>query len=272
MSLPISTGRKWLLSTCRGRVKHLRAHLPTWLALMPHWEPCIVCCDDSEAFEYAAGELVLAGRGLCLSLEQGQFFNRLEAIRAGIRVIRTGIAPTGQGLTAEHYMRTCRGCSSTIADDDVVAMWDCDAVALRGTERALSAVGPGEVAIAGSTARQEMGILVAPVALVAVGLEEIPVGMFADYGHEDCALRLGVWAHCRQYFVRLRPCWSRANHPDRMRREHYRDLMDVSGQRNGLALAELVARLLKPEEISRWRADCYFPGTYQTKAMVRRAG
>lgn len=271
MSSPINTGRKWLLSTCRGRVQHLRTHLPNWLAMMLHWEPCIVCCDDREAFEYAAGELVLAGRGLCLFVEQGPYFNRLEAIRAGIRVIRTGIAPAGQGFTVEHYMRTCGSCSSTTADDDVVAMWDCDTVALRGTDRTLSAIGPGEVAIAGSKMRQEMGIFVASVRLLTLGLAEIPVGMFHDYGHEDCALRLGVWAHCHQYFVRLRPCWSRANHPDRMRREHYRDLMDVSGQRNGLALAELVARLLRPEEISRWRADCYFPGTYQTKGTVRRA-
>lgn len=266
MNSPTSTGRKWLLSTCRGRVRHLRAHLPTWLELMPTWEPAIVCCDDHEAFEFAAGELMLAGRGLCLFTEQGPYFNRLEAIRLGVGVIQSGCVPTGQAFTARVFR------PNPIADNDLVAMWDADAVALRTTERSLAHLGPGDVAISGSTLRQEMGVLVASLHLLRLGLEAIPPGAFVGYGHEDCALRVGVWAHHRKPFVRLRPCWSRATHSDRMRREHYRDLMDVSGNRNGQALAELVARLMRPEEIPQWREDCYVPGTYQTKPAVRRAG
>ncbi len=257
MSSPINGGRKWLLSTCRGRVQHLREHLPNWLERMPTWDPVVVCCDDHAAFEYCAGELMLAGRGIALLTEQGQYFNRLEAIRAGIGVIQSGLCPTGQAFTARIFP------PDPAADNDLVAMWDADTVAIRGTEHALSTLTATDVAIAASTQRQEMGILVASVRLLRLGLEEIPPNWFRNYGHEDCGLRLGVWAHHRREFLKIRPCWSRKQHGDRMRREHYGDLLDRSGARNCEVLGELVARLVPPGDVPLWREHCYFPGTYQ---------
>lgn len=257
MSSPTNGGRKWLLSTCRGRVDHLRAHLPNWLEKMPTWEPVVVCCDDSAAFEYCAGELTLAGRGIALLTEQGQYFNRLEAIRLGIGVIQSGVVPAGQAFTARVFP------PNESADNDLVAMWDADTVAIRGTERALSTLAHNDVAIAGSTQRQEMGLLVASVRLLRLGLEEIPTNCFRNYGHEDCGLRLGVWAHHRREFVKIRPCWSRKQHNDRLRREFYGDVLDRSGERNNQALGELVARLVPPGCVPLWREHCYFPGTYQ---------
>lgn len=262
MSSPTNGGRKWLLSTCRGRVEHLRKHLPNWLERMPTWDPVVVCCDDPAAFEYVSGELMLAERGIALLTEQGQYFNRLEAIRMGIGVIQSGIVPKGQAFTARVFP------PDQVADNDLVAMWDADTVAIRGTERALSVLTAADVAIAASTQRQEMGILVASVRLLRLGLEEIPPYHFKNYGHEDCGLRLGVWTHHRREFVKIRPCWSRLQHGDRLRREFYGDVLDRSGERNCVALGELVARLVPVGDVPLWREHCYFPGTYQNRKIA----
>lgn len=262
MSSPTSA-RKWLLSTCRGRVAHLRKHLPTWLERLPSWDPVVVCCDDKEAFEYVAGELMLAERGICLFVEQGQYFNRLEAIRAGIGVIQSGVVPCGQAFTAS----VCA--PNDLTDNDLVAMWDADAVALRGTERGLADLTTDDVAIAASKLRQEMGFFVASLHLLRLGLADIPVGMFESYGHEDCALRLAVWSHYKRPFVCVPLCWSRATHPDKMRHQFYRDgMMRRSGTLNGQRLGELLARLA-PGNYAQWRAHCYWPGTYVERPVTR---
>jgi hypothetical protein len=217
--------------------------LPSWLERLPSWEPAVICCDDPEAADYVSGELMLAERGACLVLEQGAYFNRLEAIRAGIGVLQSGFVPCGQMFTAREFP------ANPDADNDLVAMWDADTVAVRSTERALASLGPSDVAIAGSKVRDDMGFLVASLGVLRRALAQIPVGMFQGYGPEDCALRLAVWKEVRKPFARVSPCWARRQHSDTDRTRFMGQHISVSGAANHRALGELASMLLEPGEI-----------------------
>jgi hypothetical protein len=243
----------WILTTCRGRLEHLRESLPSWLERMPRWDPVVMCCDDPQAEEYAAGELHLAQRGFCVGLAQGQFFNRLEACRAGINLIGSGFDPAGQAITARNWQ------VNPVADDDMVAFLDADTVAIPGTtDTRLRSIGPNDVGISGTGIRDDMGLIVASVRVFREALALIRVGSFVGYGPEDCALRVACWTVVRKPFVRLPSCWARKRHSDRLRTAFHERSMGASSKGNCDALGDLVARIVRPGDMAQCHADCQF--------------
>lgn len=267
MSLPTENSqRRWLLCTCRGRLQHLRAHLPTWLEQMPGWHPVIVCCDDSPAFEYAADELQKAGRGFALWLEQGPHFNKIEAMREGLLVIASKLEPAGQAFTIRPLapMDDVRG-------NDQVAIWDADTLAMRNTERALAAIELDEVAVVNRGARDDLGFLVAPLRLLVAAFALIPPGEFEGWGPEDCAIRVACWYYYRKPFRLIRPCWARAQHQDALRGRFQGLNLKSSAWVNAQALAALAARLLTPEERTQCELECHWRETWSAAKGGRRA-
>jgi hypothetical protein len=243
----------------------LRKHLPSWLELMPEWQPAIVCCDDSPAFEYVADELHQAGRGFALWLEQGPTFNKIEAMRAGLLTIASGIDPAGQAFT----VRPPAELAESRADDQV-AIWDADTMAMRHTERALSAVEASAVAVVGRGSRDDLGFLLAPLRLLVAGFALIPPGEFEGWGPEDCAMRVAVWYYYRRPFSLVRPCWARAQHQDALRGRFQALNLKSSAWVNAQALAALAVRLLTPEERTQCETDCHWRETVATCAKGGR--
>jgi hypothetical protein len=267
MSSPTeSNPRRWLLCTCRGRLQHLRAHLPTWLEQMPDWHPVVVCCDDAQAFEFAADELQKAGRGFALWLEQGPQFNKIEALRAGLLVIASGLEPKGQAFTVRPPVTM-----DDVRGNDQVAIWDADTLAMRTTERALAAIDPAEVAVVNRGSRDDLGFLAAPFRLLVAAFGLIPPGQFEGWGPEDCAIRVAVWYYYRRPFRLVRPCWARAQHQDALRGRFQALNLASSAWANGQALAALAARLLTPEERAQCEQDCHWRETFTAAKGGRRA-
>lgn len=260
-----SKPRRWLLSTCRGRLLHLRAHLPTWLDQMPEWHPVVVCCDDSPAFEFVAEQLANAGRGFALWVEQGERFNKIEAMRFGLLVIASGLDPRGQAFTVRPTV------TDTARGDDQVVIWDADSLALRSTERALSSIEPQEVAVINRGARDDLGFLAAPLRLLVAAFGLLPPGEFEGWGPEDCAIRLALWYYYRKPFRLISPCWARATHDDALRGRFQHLNLRSSAYVNAQALAALAARLLTPEERQQCEADCHWRETVTLAAGGRRA-
>jgi hypothetical protein len=247
-------GRRWIITTCRGRVDHLRVSLPSWLELAPSWDPIVVCCDDPVATEYVSGELVLAHRGICLELEQGQYFNRLEAIRVGLKLARAGFDARGQTIGVRSIEQAA-GCVG-FGEDDMVALLDADTVAIRKTEALLDSIDSSDVGICGFGTRDDIGFLVCSVRVLTAALAEIPEGMFQGYGPEDSSTRVACWAQVKRPFVLVPALWARQTHSDALRTRFHRVGMAGSVPANALAMGELMARLLAPEEIPRCEADC----------------
>jgi hypothetical protein len=246
--------RKWIVTTCRGRLQHLREALPSWLEKMPGWDPIVVCCDDPQATEYAAGELLLAHRGICLQLEQGQFFDRLEAIRAGIKVVAAGFNPQGQTISAASIRNTAG--ARMIGEWDMVALLDADTIATGKTQAAFDEIDPLSAAVAGSGGRDDVGVLVVGAEVLVDALKLLPVGSFEGYGLEDCAIRVACWACLKEPFERLPFAWLRRQHTEHSRVAHHSRGMRWAVARNRVSMGELMARIIAPEELARCRAEC----------------
>lgn len=248
---------KYLLSTCRGREMHLREALPTWLERMPTWTPVVVCCDDPRAAEYCCDEMERTGRGIAIVVTQGPEFNRLEAIRAGVRVLSSGVLaldrPRGAMLIsfADHDWPIV-----TRQDDSVVAIFDADTIATRQSERVFGAIFPDEVAISGTNIRDDFGLLVASLGVLRRAIDVIEPASFRGYGPEDCALRAAVWYANRRTFRRLTDGWTRRQHRNDLRTRYYPDGLRATAGRNNVALGELVAKLVDPQDIGMLAADC----------------
>jgi len=255
---PVSRPRKWIVTTCRGRVAHLRESLPTWLEKLPTWDPIVVCCDDPIAAEYAAGELVLARRGIVVQAIQGQYFNKIEALRVGVGIAACDFYPEGQVL-GEEWLALLEDDGDD--GDAMVALLDADTIATSRTEPLLNSVGLSDVGMCGWGTRDDMGILIASVRALWGGLRQIPKGMFEGYGPEDASLRVAVWTQVKKPFVPLLSTnWVRKAHTDRERTRFYAESMRSAVPANKAAQGELMARILAPDEVARCKADClYWP-------------
>jgi hypothetical protein len=231
----------------------LRVALPSWLERLPNWDPLVVCCDDPVATEYVAGELILAKRGICIEVTQGQYFNKLEAERIGVHAARLGVDPCGQTI-GERTLEQAKGCNGCTVDD-MVALLDADTVAVNKTAALLESIEPDDVGICGWGTRDDMGFLVASVDVLWRGLEQIPVGMFAGYGPEDAALRVACWTQVKKPFVTVPALWARRQHSDRERTRFHVVGMKGAVPANKAAQGELMARILKPEELPRCKVD-----------------
>jgi len=259
MNSPIKPrDRSWIITTCRGRAAHLRVSLPTWLERLADWEPIIVCCDDPEAAEYVAGELALSQRGILVSTNQGETFNKMEAIRLGAKIAASGFAPRGQSF-GDGVAKTHGWIGA--GERDMVALLDADTVANDRTWRVLAAVDPSNAGMCGTGTREDLGFLVCSLRALWAGLEQIPAGMFDGYGPEDASLRIAVWTQIKKPFLLLPADWARKRHPDALRTRFQRQSMKGSVLRNKLAQVALMRRLVAPEELARCKSDCLrWPG------------
>jgi hypothetical protein len=249
-----SHGRKWIVTTCRGRLAHLRESLPSWLEYLPDWDPVIVCCDDGAATEYASGEVVLAGRGICVTVFQGQYFNKLEAIRLGANVAASGFPPDGRTIDALN-MPPPDECGF-VGGEDMIAQLDADTIATPRTAAGLALVDAQNVGIAGWGTKDDMGVIVAPLGVFLKALESMPVGWFEGYGPEDSALRVACWVHVRKSFVDLPMCWRRRQHTDRERQRFHSRAVAGAVRKNQEVMNQLIRRLVAPEDQQKMRADC----------------
>jgi hypothetical protein len=247
-------GRKWIVTTCRGRVAHLRESLPSWLDLLPDWDPIVVCCDDPIATEYAAGELHLAQRGICVHVEQGQYFNKLEALRLGVSVAACGFESVGETITGTDWIeRTLR---NNALGQDMVALLDADTVATRRTPAVLAGIGMDDVAMCGFGTRDDLGFLVVSLQIIMAGIAKMPVGWFEGYGPEDAALRVACWTVVKKPFVQVPAFWARIQHRDTERTRFHSQAMLRAIPTNKRVMGELMARIVRPEEMAQCRADC----------------
>lgn len=259
--------RNWLLTTCRGRLDHLKESLPSWLRFMPNWDPMVVCPDDPAATDYAAETLHAAKRGIVITTTQGQHFNKLEAERVGIELATFALEPIGQCITCPPLPSALGGIETD--STDMIALWDADTVAIRGTERALSWVPPEDCGISSSGCRDDMGFLVTSVGTLAKAVRKIPAGSFVGYGPEDCAIRVACWTETRRPFVKIPACWARRQHSDALRIRHFGHSMAGSGRLNVTAMGELMSRIMKPEDFAICREHCLFgagPGVGSVRA------
>lgn len=229
----------WILTTCRGRVAHLRESLPSWLHHLRDWAPLVVCCDDREAFEYASGELRLANKGAVVYVEQGEYFSRLEAIRTGVRALLCGIQSNGDAheMTAlePHYYE-----NATIGGQ--IALLDADTVALCTTAQALAKIDRYDSGIVMGGIRDDMGFLICHGDAMRSAFDLIEPGTFNGYGFDDNAIRVGVWLACGGRMYPVRQCWARRLHSDRERTAYHAKPMGPASQLNGLALGALIAK------------------------------
>ena len=247
-------GRKWIVTTCRGRLEHLRGALPTWLEHLPDWDPVVVCCDDPAATEYAAGELILAHRGIVVQVEQGQYFNKLEAIRLGAQIAAAGFRCDGRIVNEADLERTTGG--RCVLPNDMVALLDADTYATPATGRGFALVDSQNAGIAGWGLRDDVGLLVAPLGILMKALDLMPVGWFEGYGPEDSALRVACWTFLRKSFVDLPMCWRRRQHNDRERQLHHSRAVMGAVRKNQEVMRELIRRIVAPEDRAQMAADC----------------
>jgi len=249
-------GRKWLLTTCRGRGHHLREALPTWLQHLPDWSPLVVCCDDLEAFTYAASALGTAGRGAAVFTRQGNYFSRLEAIRLGVRALETGIDDNGTSFKLQF------GAMATPEADlpGRIAIFDADTIALSVTKLSLATEDPGEVLISKPGARHNFGFIAAKACVIQRAVNAIPRGMFdAGYSFEDTAIRVAAWRETAGNFREVAPLWGRIGHTDTERVSNYENPMHISSRINATAIGRLISDLIIPSDWAECVHDC-MPG------------
>jgi hypothetical protein len=230
-----------IVTTCRDRWEHLAAALESWLTRLRGWVPIVVCCDDSVAAELASERLRAARCGLVVQTSQGQYFNRLEAIRVGASCL-----PSAPQAAGEFLQRTV-GSEHALAWPDAVpvmrvAILDADTVALGCTARVLESIGPDEIGVSTSQLRDDCGLLVCSGYALSAALGDIAPGLFAGYGWEDIALRMMAWYHGGERAVGLRPCWARIQHPERLRLAHHPGSIPEAAGANHAALMGLVAQ------------------------------
>src|SRR5512136_95510 len=237
-SIPAPRFNRWLLTTCRDRLAHLRESLPAALEWLPLWTPVVVCCDDPASTEYARGECAIHGRGLVLPLIQGQYFNKLEAERYGTGYLVATIA------TAE------------ASPDDLVCFWDADIVATRMTSTVLDPIVPPQVAVCGWGAQpDDFGFLVCPLGLLWRAFGLVEANTFEGYGPEDMALRIAIWSLMRQPFLQVPAEWAHRQHSTRLRSRHYAQGVRGSSAANAAQMEALAARLIPTEDRARLDED-----------------
>ena len=244
----------WLLTTCRGRVAHLREALPTWLDLLPDWSPLVICCDDRAAFDYASGELFLAGRGAAVYTSQGEWFSRLEAIRLGLYALEEGTIPDGRAFELQLPREDAP--IKTLGRPHLrgkIAIFDADTIALSMTGPTMSRVDQYAAGIAQSCIRDDMGFLLCAAEVLQYAVNQIERNAFNGYGFEDSALRVGAWHATNGAFMALPHCWARKVHNDAARDANYRQPMKLASQANAKALGSLITRLIEP---SKWVECC----------------
>jgi hypothetical protein len=256
MSSPIAPVRRWIVTTCRGRLAHLREALPTWLERLPNWDPIVVCCDDDEAATYAASELMAAKRGIAVRLTQGEYFNKLEALRAGIDFAQWGSLAKGGVFDAEAMDRSQLRSSHRPLEREMVALLDADTIATSQTAETLESIGVDEVGQCGFGTRDDLGLLVVNLDVLARGIALMPVGWFEGYGPEDCALRVACWTIVRKPFVQLPAHWVRRCHNDVERSRYHSRSVAEAVRINKQVMAELIERIVPPEDRKRCRAEC----------------
>lgn len=247
----------WILTTCRGRVSHLRESLPSWLDQLPNWSPLVICCDDREAFDYAAGELRLANRGAAIYVEQKDgWFNRLEGLRAGVVALLSGLESNGNSCDAvalEPYYRE----TSFIGGQ--VCLFDADTIAIRTTGAALARVGRYDAGFVQGGIRDDLGFLVCHGDALRAAFDMIEPYSFVGYGWDDMPIRVGVWVASGRKFVGVPPCWARKVHSNRERAAHHERGITESSKINGLALGKMIARVVPSSEWTECAAAC-LPG------------
>lgn len=229
---------RWLLTTCRDRLAHLRESLPAALERLPLWTPVVVCCDDPASVEYARGECAIHGRGWVLPVNQGQYFNKLEAERVGVGYL-VGLISTDDATP-----------------DDLVCLWDADIVATRMTASVLDPVSPPDVAVCGWGAQpDDFGFLICPLGTLWRAFGLVESNTFEGYGPEDMALRIAIWSLMRRPFVQLPAEWAHRQHSTRLRSRHYAQGVKGSSAANTAQMEALAARLIPAEDRPRLDAD-----------------
>jgi len=235
---------------------------------MPNWSPLVVCCDDEEAFAYAQGELMVAGRGAAIHTRQGEYFSRLEAIRLGVHALERGIDSRGGSFllqlpealpSADFFGSSVNLYNGQAVIPGRIAVFDADTIALGPTEGALEQIDDYSVGICKLGARHNMGFICASAATIQAGISLTERDSFHGYGFEDNALRVGCWAATGGAFVHIHPCWARIGHTDAVRNTHYREPPGVSSKKNASVLGRLIAKVVDRDRWDECIADC-LPG------------
>lgn len=244
-------GTRWIVTTCRDRLDHLRVSLPSWLERCPDWTPIIVCCDDPAAQAYAAGELMLAGRGVVASTKQDGYFDKVEAARIGI-AFAAGIMLENADYEGPPNAFNHMGKASWTA---MLALLDADTVATERTQPMLNSIPEGGAAICGYGQRDDLGFLLAPTGQVWQGIQQIPKGAIRGYGPDDVTLRIAVWSQRKRPFTLLPAYWARISHKDTRRVAHFGIGMKASVRSNRTVQDAVMRRLVAPEDLAQCKAE-----------------
>jgi hypothetical protein len=231
----------------------LRDSLPSWLERIPGWDPIVVCCDDPAATEYASGELMLARRGFVLSIHQGQYFNKLEAVRAGMGLVGQDVDGTGEAFDENWPLLT----PPFAALNASVCLLDADIVATRGTGAMLNALASDEVAVCGwGASPDDFGFIACPAGLLWRGMSLLPVQRFEGYGPEDMALRIAIWSLSKRPFREVPAEWAHRQHDDQSRQRWHPINLRMASQRNGNIMQDMISELIPLEERDRMGKEC----------------
>ena len=246
--------RRWILTTCRSRLEHLKVGLPTFLDRMPNWDPVVVCADDPEATQWVRRCLSDAKRGICVDLRQdGGKFNKLEALRCGIRMISALPGPRGTLVPVEDPTQVQHLPFAEVRNADMVALLDADTVALRSTARTFELVASHEVGISSTGTGDDYGLLVASAATLIGAMARIPIGYAAGYGCEDMLIRVACWLERKAPFRLIAPCWARRQHSDSLRALNYGLPVTTTAQALTTKLGEFIRANVPPDET--WRLE-----------------
>jgi hypothetical protein len=229
--------RKWILTTCQGRLHHLQQALPSWLDCLPDWQPIVVCMNDPTAILWV---LSVQKERCCVPVvasAEWPEFNRTEAIRAGLRAMRV----------------------NGVADDAMVAILDADLIARNGMDVVLSRIEQHEFGVALSPVQDDMGFLVASLEVLSFALDAVPVGSFGGYGYEDNAIRAGCWVATSGSMVRVPLRWTHIQHNLTSRNINFVGGLSERqnrGRANRAALVEVVRSLVPDARVRKacWQA------------------
>ncbi len=226
---------------------------------MPTWDPVVVCADDPESTAWVTRCLRDARRGICINVRQdGGKFNKLEALRAGIRIIAATIgASAGNAFTLESERETDGLPYSEHTTNDRVALFDADTVALRSTARTLECVPPGEIGVSSSGVNDDYGLLVAPLGTLWGAFRRIPIGYASGYGAEDMIIRVSCWLENKRPFRLIPPCWSRRQHSDQLRGMVYQRPATVTAREVKQKLDEFIRENVPVADFGQMRDEVF---------------
>jgi hypothetical protein len=228
--------RRWILTTCRDRLEHLRESLPSVLQHLPNWTPLVVCCDDPEAADYAMRTCFAAHRGCVLTCEQGQYFNKLEAERFGLQCLTKVV--------------------TDLEADELVCFWDADVVATVETHEVLDGLSSDDVAVCGWGAQpDDFGFLVSPLGVLYKAISKIGENQFVGYGPEDMAIRIAIWSIVRKPFVQVPAMWAHKQHTDHARSQHHPTGIKACSSTNGRQLDRIRADLVAASDVAQLNQD-----------------